>query len=367
MMQLISVNQKKTRNTHLCEDCSIVLGHSNEAFMWIDQNGRIDFANQVVARLSQYATNELKGMSLFELAQDISPSLWSKYWENVKLTGQMEIECNLISKDGGLAPVSVKLHKSAQNPSMASAIIKISQSSLDEHTRLKRVSYEYDRLLYRTSHDLRAPISTVLGLINLLKKDEAANQKEYLDLIEETMTRQQLLMKDINHLALIGSTEVKIEKIDFHVLLQDVLTTFEEDSAKRGIKWNFNFKLGSPFYSDYYLLTKILIPIVDNAIRYNNSKTPSVKVTVESVREKTIITLEDNGIGIEPEVSKSIFEMFFRGAETSKGSGLGLYLALITATKLKGNVVLSSSGESGSTFKVEIPNISYSEFAQTPF
>ncbi|WP_185156124.1 PAS domain-containing sensor histidine kinase, partial [Fulvivirga kasyanovii] len=366
MMQLISAKQKKNRTVHLCEDCSIALGTSNEAFMWIDENGRIDFANQVVARISHYTAGELKGMSVFELAQDLSPSLWSRYWDNIKLTGQMDIECNLISKDGSLAPVTIKLHKSTQNPSMASAIIKISQNSLDEHTRLKRVSYEYDRLLYRTSHDLRAPISTVLGLINLLKKDEGANQKEYLDLIEETMSRQQMLMKDINHLALIGSAEVKMEKIDFHALLNDVLNTFEEDSRKKGVKWSFNFKLNTPFYSDYSLLTKILIPVVDNAIRYNSGDSPTVKITVESKREKVIISIQDNGIGIRPEMSKSIFEMFFRGAETSKGSGLGLYLALITANKLKGNVILAPSEEPGATFKVEIPNISYSEFAQSP-
>lgn len=366
-MQLISVKQKKNRNVHLCEDCSIALGTSNEAFMWIDENGRIDFANQVVARLSQYTASELKGMSVLELAQDVSPSLWSKYWENLKLTGQMEVECNLISKDGSLTPVTIKLHKGTQNPSLASAIVKISQNSLDEHTRLKRVSYEYDRLLYRTSHDLRAPISTVLGLINLLRKDEGANQNEYLDLIEDTMARQQMLMKDISHLALIGSAEVKMEKIDFHTLLNEVLSAFEEDSREKGVKWNFNFKLNTPFYSDYYLLTKILIPIVDNAIRYNTGHSPSVKITVESTKEKAIITVQDNGIGIRPELSKGIFEMFFRGTETSKGSGLGLYLALITADKLKGNVALASSDESGATFEVEIPNISYSEFAQLPF
>lgn len=335
--------------------------------MWIEQNGSIDFANPALANLTQYSTNELKGMSVFELAHDIAPALWGRYWENIKLNGQIEIECNLISKDGGIAPVSIKLRTGKQNPSLASAIIKISQNSLDEHTRLKRVSYEYDRLLYRTSHDLRAPISTVLGLIHLMKKDKEANPGEYLDLIEETMGRQQLLMQDINHLALIGSAEAKMEKINFPVLFDDVLASFEADSGKKAIKWNFNFRLNAPFYSDCYLLTKILTPIVDNAIRYNTNSNPFVEITVEATREKSIITIQDNGMGIKPEMEKSIFEMFFRGSETSKGSGLGLYLALITANKLKGNVVLLPSEGPGAAFKVEIPNISYAEFVQAPF
>lgn len=352
---------KPNKEKHLCEDCSVVLGHS-EAFMWIDRTGRISFANPATTRLLQWTTNELKTMSVFELTNNITPLMWCQFWESTRLNGQKNIECDLISKDGNITPVFINLQAGRENPALASAIIKASPRSVDEHSRLKRVSYEYDKLLYRTSHDLKAPISTVLGLVNLLRREETPSQREYLDLIEETMDRQHLLMQDISHLALIGSTEVTREKINMPMLIDDVVTSFAKE-RHQGIKWHFDFKVMDPFYSDRYLLTKMLTPIVDNAIRYNNNRDPFIKITVETTPVKVTIVVEDNGIGVRPELSKRIFEMFFRGVETSKGSGLGLYLALITANKLNGNVVLLPKNRCGATFKMEIPNISYAEFS----
>ena len=99
--------------------------------------------------------------------------------------------------------------------------------------------------------------------------------------------------------------------------------------------------------------------IISNAIRYHNLRqnNPFIKIKVEYIYDKAIITIEDNGIGIDPDHLDHIFKMFYRADESSKGSGLGLYIVKETLDKIGGQVEVKSKLHHGSSFIISLPQL----------
>lgn len=111
--------------------------------------------------------------------------------------------------------------------------------------------------------------------------------------------------------------------------------------------------------SDKGMITTILQNLVENAIKYSKRNIPAiVDIRVESHHGKFLtVRVEDNGIGIADDIQVKVFDMFFRGNEISRGSGLGLYILKNAVEKLKGKIILKSKENVGTTFIIELPYI----------
>lgn len=109
--------------------------------------------------------------------------------------------------------------------------------------------------------------------------------------------------------------------------------------------------------SDKGMITTILQNLVENAIKYSKRNiVATVDIRVESHPNRPLtIKVEDNGIGIADDIQVRVFDMFFRGNEISRGSGLGLYILKNAVDKLKGKIILKSKENVGTTFIVELP------------
>jgi signal transduction histidine kinase len=231
---------------------------------------------------------------------------------------------------------------------------------LASNEELRKANTELDRFVYSVSHDLRAPIASVLGLIDIAKKEpDEAQRLRYLSLMQESLLRLDNFIHDIIDYSRNNRLESTPEAIDMEILTEEVAGSLRYIPEAYTIELIRDFSLEVPFYTDRQRLKVILTNLVSNAVRYHNPRrsSPFIRLSVTANARQAQLRVEDNGIGIEEQYLPRIFDMFFRAHSESKGSGLGLYIVRETVKKLEGDISVSSVFGEGTIFRITLPNL----------
>lgn len=224
--------------------------------------------------------------------------------------------------------------------------------------KIKKTNQELQTFIYRASHDLRGPLASILGILNICKlENEPKNTYEYLNLIE-TCTKK----LDETLLSLVQSITIKDTKnirdlIDFEMLIKQTLQkfTYHEGFSKLVIVTKvepiFNYM------SSHYIIESVFQNLIENGIKYQNQTIDDsfLNISVSDQVNHIKIEFRDNGIGMEESIKHKVFDMYYRGTEASKGSGLGLYLVKLGVEKLGGNIYFESSLGKGTRFTIQLP------------
>jgi PAS domain S-box-containing protein len=223
-----------------------------------------------------------------------------------------------------------------------------------------RTNFELDSFVYRASHDLRAPLRSVLGLINLVKTEsDEVQRNHYLGLVDKSINKLDNFISDLTDFSRNSRLEINVEMISFESVLSDCIENLKYMDNTDTISIISDFNTARPFYSDSKRISIIFHNLLSNAIKYQNlRRTDSVvKVKVEVDDKEARITFADNGKGIKEEYLQKIFNMFFRASQDSYGSGLGLYITRQVIEKLNGNISVKSSFGEGTSFYISLPNL----------
>lgn len=337
-----------------------VLDQIEEGIIWVDFSGKIVKSNKSISLKTGYSQEQFLQMDIFDFCSNFSTIRWYALVDKLLNKQKISFKYTIDTKQERVLPFSIKAVLGEQEGKPVVTLIARDLGKVKKETeKIKRVVYEYDKLMYRLSHDLRSPICTLLGLVNLTKNGSSKDQHEYLKLMEKTLQKQSHLMTDIHHLSAVHTTPTEDDEIDFPNLITDIRNKVSNDRQKTNVQWSFNFNLSNSFFNDYYLITNLLTPIIDNAVNFssiNDYKEAKINISVSAKEEGAEIRVSDNGKGIEPDLQEQIFDMFFRGSLHSKGSGLGLYLTQVIADRLQASVKLHSSTE-GTTFVIFVPNL----------
>jgi PAS domain S-box-containing protein len=238
--------------------------------------------------------------------------------------------------------------------------ITYEQELKNSNDELHKSNKELDKFVYSVSHDLRAPLSSVLGLVEYAETETYdENMLENLKLIKNSINKLDGFIQDILDYSRNSRVEISEELIDFKELLNDVTNNLKFMSIGKGnVEVKVNIEHNAQFYSDPHRLNIILNNLVSNAIRYHNPDIPDphVEITIQCDTTQAEICVKDNGIGIDEKNQKKVFDMFYRVSKKSVGSGLGLYIVKETVEKLNGNIYLKSKKGAGSEFNILIPN-----------
>jgi len=225
---------------------------------------------------------------------------------------------------------------------------------------LKRVNEELDKFVYSASHDLKAPLNSVLGLINIAKKEgPTGNMSLYLEMVEKSIRRLEKFIGDIIDYSRNASVSVKISKIDFYQLVDEAIEEVKYMDQKDGIKREVSIQGNGEFFNDERRISVILNNLLANSIKYHDHRKENkyVKININYSSRKGEIVVEDNGLGISVDHQDKIFNMFYRANENSKGSGLGLYIVKETLDKIQGSIHLYSKPREGSRFTITLPSL----------
>lgn len=238
---------------------------------------------------------------------------------------------------------------------------EVLQQSNDE---LKKTNKELDSFVYSVSHDLRAPLSSMLGVVGLCEMGtlDPFMQKN-VTLLKSSIKKLDGFIMDILDYSRNSRLEVDHQEIHFSDLLSDIAGNlkFMGTDDQRKVDIRTTIRNGVPFYSDKGRIAIILNNLISNGIRYQNPEAPDpfVEVSVEISETVAEIRVKDNGIGIDKENQKKVFNMFYRVSGKSIGSGLGLYIVKETVEKLHGGVELRSEPGKGCEFSIHLPNLTH--------
>jgi len=232
----------------------------------------------------------------------------------------------------------------------------------EQNARLNKANKEIDSFVYSVSHNLRSPLASILGLVQIARHEmdtEKFDAARYLNLIEHSILKLDDTIKEILENSRNERTEIVVERIDMNAVVADCLERFQYLKGFDTLKKLVDIKMEAPFYSDTHRLTIALSNLFSNAVKYMDEfKSPNIlKITVLADTEKATIEVMDNGIGIDPSQQPKIFNMFYRGTEKSDGAGLGLYIVKEISKKLNGLIFVSSDRGLQTTFTITLPNL----------
>lgn len=229
------------------------------------------------------------------------------------------------------------------------------------NAELEKANAELEKFVYSASHDLRAPLASVLGLVQLAKMENSNPElADYFSKIETNVDKLDLLLHNIiNYYRGTRQEEQNVE-IDFQKLFTEALESFEYYGEAKKIKFSVNVKQAKVFKGDETRLKIVLNNILSNAIKYQRADESDKQVALNATVENGHASIEvaDNGIGIEPGNTEKIFTMFHRSTSKNAGSGIGLYIVKETLDKLSGSIAVDSTPGKGSRFIITIPNLS---------
>lgn len=229
---------------------------------------------------------------------------------------------------------------------------------------LKRTNDELNRFVYSVSHDLRAPLMSMLGLVHLVKAGMPEDELlEYYNLMEKSIKKMDNHIQATLEYYRNFKSEVTVEKIHTNELLAELVESMKVYSDL--VRVNVTIPEGTYIQTDKMRLRIALSNLLSNAIKYGqkNDQPFNVDITVSQSDNDLKIAVQDYGIGIQKKELSKIFEMFYRteGNKNPKSTGLGLYLVKDALDKIKGKVDVSSEIGEGTCFTLFIPHLNIEE------
>ncbi len=330
------------------------------------------YANQELSRLTELDESEIVGNTFLDvLGCPVSNGTRSEilYALKTRTSFKGEFACLMPNSKGEMqwrllymAPVKKDNQPTNHFVAVLSDIsdTKTVEKTLREKNRqLEKTNQELDNFVYSTSHELRSPLMSVLGLLNLLESDiDDADRTTYLSMIRESISRLDKIIHDIIDYSRNSRMDVLYEKIDFNTLIQQAVENHQYVEQFDKVKITTQVEDTVPFLSDAKRIGVILNNFVSNCFNFHDFQqdNPVMDITVKTSADNVLIKVKDNGPGIPENHLERIYDMFYRGSEKSKGSGIGLYIVKEIVDKLKGNIQVNTKPDTGTTFIVELPN-----------
>ncbi|MCC5930375.1 MAG: GHKL domain-containing protein [Cyclobacteriaceae bacterium] len=257
-----------------------------------------------------------------------------------------------------------KFRKQKMELSLANEKISRINNSLEEIVtqrtgQLRELNEELDLFFYRSSHDLRRPLLTIIGLNNIA--NYTVSDPESLDLFKKVALTADYMDKMLRKLMMVSNINRSVdpEVIDFELVFQNIRKNYQNDLLENHIDLHVSTESNIVFKSNQAIIEMIFENIIENSIRFCSTRRDVdryIHVEVMLNGGNLFVTIEDNGMGIPKEYLSKIFNMFFVGNETSKGNGLGLYITGKAVSKLNGQIQVESESNKYTRFKILIPS-----------
>ena len=238
-----------------------------------------------------------------------------------------------------------------------SALYNANRALRTQNSNLEKSNKELDQFVYSISHDLRAPLSSIMGLVNLIENSQHLPEtKLYGKMLVDATESMDSYIRNTLEYSRNKRFVIEEEEIDLEDLIREMEQKFRFIPGYRELKFIKEFEV-STIKSDAYRIEIVLNNLISNAIKYRDvSKSESwVKLKVSSRENHWEISVSDNGLGIPKAKQAYLFDMFFKVKSEHPGSGLGLYILKEVIENLNGEIIVDSKEKKGSTFTLLLP------------
>ena len=239
-------------------------------------------------------------------------------------------------------------------------LIASNQELIETNLLLTHVNADLDNFVYAASHDLKAPISNIQGLLQLLERNlpsddlAAPNTKKVLRMMNNSVAR---FMKTIVNLSEITKLQKEAnqpaESVNLAEVVRDVQMDIAQDIEKSGAQINVSIYACGPIHFAPKNLRSVVYNLLSNAIKYRSPhRKPVIDIRCEETPEYQVLTVSDNGLGMNLTAESKLFTMFRRLHDHVEGTGVGLYIVKKIVENAGGKIIVKSQLDQGSTFTV---------------
>lgn len=268
------------------------------------------------------------------------------------------LEQYTITKDEVINNHTYNVIKSYDTISKIEQLEKEAEFQRQRTELIEHKNRELDSFFYRISHDLKGPITSLMGLNNLTDKEEVSPElRTYFTMYKKQTHRMNTIVMELINLTMMDHKKENRRKIDFDELIKECISSYHYLDNFHLINFKTEIDKELNFISEWSIVNTIIQNLLENAIKYARieENMPEVCIKIEGDENQVIIKVIDNGMGIDKENQTSIFDMFYRASPIADGSGLGLYILKRAVERLDGVIDLISSPNEGSEFKVYLP------------
>lgn len=365
------------------------LVENNQGFICTyDLQGYILSVNPAVCKALKYTKEELIGKNICYVLSPKAIACYNEYIDKINQQDGFSGIMHLLAKDGeehfwefrtikfeeeGSEPYIIGSAMDITKQHQARKFLLKSKQELEYRVKertaqlqssnqeLLEINQELDTFIYRASHDLRGPLASFLGLCDVALMEFTDDKvRKYFQMILEKAAQTNRVLTNLIEVSNIKSSYHEKTSINLNNLLKETALelSFLQEQTK-GVEIRLECEQDIHVYADHFSLKIICKHILENAIRYKRNNIPDPYINVwfaESPQKDLVIVFEDNGVGIPEHLQEKVFNMFSRGDERSKGSGLGLYLVKKAIDKIGGTIQLYSSLGEGTRLEVVLPN-----------
>lgn len=308
--------------------------------------------------LSDQRMPEVTGVEFLKQSKERYPNI-----PRILLTGYTDVEvlANAVNEGDIYRYITkpwdeLEIHNGILN---AYDAYKAGRSLREKVEELERINDGLNRFVYSLSHELRAPIASASGVLDLVKMDGVFDDEGgYWKLMEACVKKMEYYVNQTVQFYKTARFSMDSEPLHFNEMIQSLLGLHKATGALKDIEVKMDINEEEAFCNDAFRVEIILANLLSNAIKNQRADAADKNITikVQTSKENATIIIEDNGVGIHSKDLERIFDQFFKG-ESPDGLGLGLYILKESLDKLKGTISVESTPGIGSSFRLLIPNL----------
>ena len=343
----------------------LLIEHMNDGLNFVDNEEKIRFVNDKFCEITGYERHELIGQVASELLLDEEGIEYIRQVMSEReqgISGSYELQ--IITKSG--EKIWVENNGSPfydETGELVGSIgilrdIRVQKRAQEE---LKMKNRELDTFVYKASHDLKAPLASLKGLLQIAAGEiDDPVAMTYLDLVKKTSNKMEQVITGLLEITVIKQGKANYSLVFLGDVLDGIIEGLGHSPEFQEVEFRLEMDDSLNFLSDKNLLHSIFQNLIFNAVKYHRADDQPKHVTVkaEQRKDKIYIDIIDDGPGIPAKVHDKLFDMFFRASNDSKGTGLGLYIVKNACDKLGGRISLNSKVGVGTTFSIVLPVVS---------
>ncbi len=312
-----------------------------------------------------HSVSELQGTKINAYLSEESREALSSFKNQITATVKSveSLDFKFVSKDGALINAATSIIRFPFDESKYLLFAKDITDLKRTEERLLAKNRELDTFVYKSSHDLKGPLVSIIGLTDIADLEVSDKSAlNYFSMIRDCAQRLDKILNDLAELARLRNTATSIQEVPVCELLDETITSFFVDGIlKNKFKVIKNYERIYGFQSNEKILRSIFYNVIGNAIKYRKMSYNNecfILIEVKKLSgERISVQIKDNGIGVNKEKLPFIFDMFQRASMSSSGSGLGLYIVKSGLEKIGGSIEVESEENTGSTFTIILPSL----------
>ncbi|MDQ3051008.1 MAG: PAS domain S-box protein [Bacteroidota bacterium] len=347
------------------QDYKNLLETMNEGLIYLDPSGLLKFANQRFLIMTGLDLNEtlnkrIPHSVLPETLLDLMIEEASAAKNNSEQAYQYEIQISSTNGEKKWCMINCSLIRDEARKfnGLLVTYFDITDRKLTED-KLQLAERELNTFIYKSSHDLKGPLSSILGLINLLEKEQETMNNPCVKMIRQSAGKADRMLNEMLNVVRIKREKIYPETIDFRSDISEVVQSLRTSDAFYDVRRDIVIESKKELRTDKKLLQLVMHNLMDNAIKYRDpeKKDAFVAVLIRDYMHGVRIEIEDNGCGFKESTKGNIFNMFNRGSYNADGNGLGLYVVKNAVDRLGGYIELSCTEGENTRFTMFLPDL----------